>query len=118
MNKLIISLFLVLSMNGCITDSSATNDGDLKWLNNANPEADANAALDKNDFRFMGLSLRGTVIPGVEPAKMLQYELKCGVNLIQGVSDAVRSKEQLKMMQSAHDYAAKYNAIIKQRCIP
>ncbi len=116
MNKFFISLLLVISMNGCATDLSATNK--LDWLNNANPETDAKAALDKNDFRFMAISLRGTVIPGVDRTKTLQYELRCGINFIQGVSDAVRGQEQLKMMKKAHDYAAKYNAIIEHRCIP
>ena len=118
MNKILIFLLLVISMNGCATDSSAITGGNMDWLNDTNPEADALAALDKRDFRFMALSLRGTVIPGVDSAKTRQYELRCGVNFISGVSDTVRNQEQLKMMQKAHDYAAKYNAVIKERCIP
>ncbi len=118
MKILFFTLILVISMNGCVTDSSATNEGDLSWLNDADPDADANAALDKNDFRFMALSLRGIVIPGIEPAKMHLYELKCGVKFVSGVSDTVRSKEQLEMIKKARDYAKKYNAHIAQRCIP
>ena len=55
MNKLFISLLLVMSMNGCATDGNA-----MDRLDNADPEADALAALEKRDFRFMALSLRGT----------------------------------------------------------
>lgn len=108
----------MFSMTGCVTDSSATHDGNMNWYSNPTPEADANSALEHNDFRLMGLSLRGTVLPGIDPAKMHQYELKCGVILMSGVSDTVRGKNQLKKMQQAHDYAAKYNAVIKQRCVP
>ncbi|MBT4078467.1 MAG: hypothetical protein HOM14_10370 [Gammaproteobacteria bacterium] len=118
MNKLFISLLLVISMNGCVTDSSATNEASQSgnWIDNADPKADALAALERRDFRFMALSLRGTVIPGVESTKSLQFELRCGVNFMRGVSDAVRNPEQVKSMQKIHDYAAKYNAVIKTRC--
>ena len=113
MNKLFISLFLVILMNGC-----AMGGNDIDQYSNADPEADALAALEKRDFRFMAMPLRGTVIPGIDPSKALQYELRCGIKLMSGVSDAVRSKEQLKKMQQAHDYAAKYNAVIKTGCNP
>lgn len=105
-------------MNGCVTDSAATNGNDMDRFDNADPEADALAALEKRDFRFMALSLRGTVIPGIDPAKTRRYELRCGVIFMQGISDAVRSQEQLEMMKKAHTYATKYNAVIKERCIP
>ena len=112
MNKLITSLLLALSMNACVTNSSTIN------LDNADPEADALAALEKRDFRFMALTLRGTVIPGVDPTKMRQYELKCGVKFMPNVTDAIRDKEQLKALQKSRDYAAKYNSVIIERCIP
>ncbi len=118
MNRILASVALLFLINGCVTDSSATNGINADKYNILKAEEDALSALDKRDFRFMALSLRGIVIPGVDSAKTLQYELRCGINLMQGVTDAVRTKEQLKMMQQAHDYAAKYNAIIKTRCNP
>lgn len=110
MYKLFTSLFLVLSMNGCVTDSAAID------YNNSDAEADALAALENRDFRFMALALRGTVIPGVDPAKALHYELRCGIKLMPGITDAIRGKKQLEKMKKAHDYASKYNAVIKTRC--
>ena len=119
MKNLFISLLVVISMNACVTDSSATNESNSgNWIDNADPKADALAALERRDFRFMALSLRGTVIPGVESSKSLQYELRCGVNFMRGITDAVRNPEQVKSMQKIHDYAAKYNAVIKTRCNP
>jgi hypothetical protein len=90
----------------------------LDWLNNANPQMDAQAALQKNDFRFMALALRGVVIPGVDQSKSLQLEMRCGVIFMQGVSDTVRGTGQLKLMQKAHEYASQYNAVILTRCNP
>lgn len=118
--KILASLLMAVSLNGCATDSSALSqdEDNQPWLNNANAEADAMAALDKNDFRYMAMSLRGTVIPGIAPENVLQYELRCGVIFMQGISDTVRSKDRLKTMQQAHDYAVKYNTVIKSRCSP
>ena len=120
MNKLFISLLLLLSINGCATDSSATykTGQSVNFKDGANPEADALAALDKRDFRFMAVSLRGTVIPGVDSDKSLQYQLRCGVKYISGVSDAVRTPEELEKVQKILDYASKYNSVIKGSCNP
>jgi hypothetical protein len=48
----------------------------------------------------------------------LKYEEQCGVQLIEGVSDVVRSDEHLRLMQKARSYALQYNAIIKVHCQP
>ncbi|MBL7000470.1 MAG: hypothetical protein ISR73_11455, partial [Gammaproteobacteria bacterium] len=74
--------------------------------------------LDKNDFRFMALALRNVVIPGIEQSRSLQIELRCGVILMQGISDTVRKESQLGLMKQAHEYASKYNAVILTRCNP
>ncbi len=40
------------------------------------------------------------------------------MQLIEGISDVVRSDEHLRLMQKARSYALKYNAIIKTYCKP
>ena len=57
-------------------------------------------------------------IPGIEQQDTLKYEEACGVQLIEGISDVVRSDEHLRLMQKARSYALKYNAIIKTHCQP
>ncbi|MFV2030867.1 MAG: hypothetical protein ACC663_00095 [Gammaproteobacteria bacterium] len=91
----------------------------LQWLDAADPQNDANQAIKKADFRLLGLAANRSVnIPGVVKEESLKYELKCGVQLIDGISDVVRSDEHLRLMQKARSYALKYNAIIKTRCKP
>ncbi|MCP4075624.1 MAG: hypothetical protein GY744_05520 [Gammaproteobacteria bacterium] len=120
MSKIFLSIVLLLSINGCVTDSSATHETghSINLKGGADPEADALAALDKRDFRFMAISLRGTVIPGVDGEKSLQYKLRCGVKYMSGVSDAMHSQQELAKVQEIIDYATKYNAVIKTRCFP
>jgi hypothetical protein len=90
----------------------------LQWLDAADPQADANQAVKKNDLRLLGLATRSVNIPGISPEDTLKYEEHCGVQLIEGISDVVRSDEHLRLMQKARSYALKYNEVIKTYCKP
>ena len=90
----------------------------LQWLDTADPQADAHQAVKQNDLRLLGLATRSVNIPGIEADQMLRYEQSCGVQLIEGISDVVRSDEHLRLMQKARSYALQYNAIIKTHCKP
>ena len=107
-------------LSGC---ASSSGDIDpyvrkLQWLDAADPQADAMQAVKQNDLRLLGLATRSVNIPGVEADQMLAYEQSCGVQLIEGISDVVRSDEHLRLMQKARSYALQYNAIIKTHCKP
>jgi hypothetical protein len=119
MNQYIRIILLALVITGC----ASSGDVDpyvkqLQWLDAADPQTDAQQALKKGDFRLLGLATRSVNIPGVTKQDSLKYELKCGVQLIDGISDVIRSDEHLRLMQKARSYALKYNAIIKTRCQP
>ncbi len=90
----------------------------LQWLDTADPQADAAQAINQNDLRLLGLATRSVNIPGIKKEDMLKYEDHCGVQLIEGISDVVRSDEHLRLMQKARSYALKYNAMIKTHCQP
>ena len=90
----------------------------LQWLDTADPQADARQAVKKNDLRLLGLATRSVTIPGVDADQVVEYEQICGVQLIEGISDVVRSDEHLRLMQKARGYALQYNAIIKTHCKP
>ncbi len=120
MNQFVSIILLSLIVTGCATGSGDVDPyvKQLQWLDAADPQTDAQQALKKGDFRLLGLATRSVNIPGVAKEESLQYELKCGVQLIDGISDVVRSDEHLRLMQKARSYALKYNAIIKTRCVP
>ncbi len=90
----------------------------LQWLDAADPQADAAQAVKKQDFRLLGLATRTVKIPGVSEELRLKYEEACGVQLIEGISDVVRSNEHLRLIQKARSYALQYNEIIKTHCQP
>ncbi|MDH5354224.1 MAG: hypothetical protein OEY09_07265 [Gammaproteobacteria bacterium] len=112
------SLFILLA--GCSTSSKALDPyvQKLQWLDAADPQNDAQQAIKIGDLRLLGMAMRSVNIPGVEKEDTRRYEEKCGVQLIDGISDVVRSDEHLRLMQKARSYALKYNAIIKTECRP
>ena len=120
MKHLALISFFALIITACAGQSGHIDPyvQKLQWLEAADPQTDAQQALKKGDFRLLGLATRNVHIPGVEQGETLKYELKCGVQLIEGISDVVRSDEHLRLMQKARSYALQYNAIIKIRCQP
>ena len=120
MKNFLIASFLVIVMAGCATESKALDPyvQKLQWLDAADPQTDALQAVKLNDLRLLGLATRSVNIPGISKADTLKYETSCGVQLIEGISDVVRSNEHLRLMQKARSYALKYNAIIKTHCKP
>ena len=107
----------LLGLTACAAPTPG-NDGPLAWLQQADARQDALAALEKRDFRLIALPRRSLTIPGVEPELARQYELKCGLRLIEGAGDAVHDRQQLELLKKASEYAAAYNAIVKTRCRP
>ncbi len=116
---------LVLAVGCLLLANCASSSGQidpyvqkLQWLDAADPQADAMQAVKQQDFRLLGMATRTVSIPGVSNEDSLKYEESCGVQLIEGISDVVRSDEHLRLMQKARSYALKYNAIIKTYCQP
>jgi hypothetical protein len=114
----IASLISLLSACATTSDTLDPNVQKLLWLDAADPQADANQALKQDDLRLLGLATRSVNLPGISKEDTLKYEEACGVQLIEGISDVVRSDEHLRLMQKARSYALKYNAIIKVHCQP
>ncbi len=109
-------LFLISCASNSVTIDP--NVQKLQWLDAADPQTDAQQAIKKGDLRLLGLATRAVSIPGVKKEESYLYEKECGVQLIEGISDVVRSDEHLRLMQKARSYALKYNAIIKTVCKP
>jgi hypothetical protein len=115
---MLIAASLLALVSGCATTAEPIDPyvQQLQWLDAADPQADANQAVKQNDTRLLGLATRSVNIPGIEKKDLLKYEEACGVQLIEGISDVVRSDEHLRLMQKARSYALQYNAIIKLHC--
>jgi len=56
---------------------------------NRDPEADAQAAIEKGDLRLLGFALRVTSVPGVVAADRQAALDACGVRLLEGFGDVL-----------------------------
>ncbi len=98
-----------------IEDAKAGKYG--RQFENRDPEADARAALDKGDTRLLGFATRMTSVPGVAAADRQAAMDACGVHLIKGFGDVIRSKEELLARRQASEYAVRYNTVVLKSCL-
>lgn len=96
--------------------SQMTND-ETKDFEAGNPEEDARIATRKKDFRLLGFSTRVTTVPGIASAKRQASIEQCGLRLLKGFGDVIKSEKQGESMKKAYDYASRYNQIIIQNCL-
>ena len=120
MKYFLLTMSLFTFLIGCTTGGKTLDPyvQKLQWLDAADPQNDAKQAIKVGDLRLLGLATRDINVPGISNEDSYKYEQECGVQLIDGISDVVRSDEHLRLMQKARSYALKYNAIIKTECKP
>ena len=80
------------------------------------PEADAQAAIEKGDLRLLGFASRVTSVPGVKRDDRKTAIASCGVSLMKGFGDVIRSDKELAAMRLASAYAKRYNAVVLEQC--
>jgi hypothetical protein len=88
---------------------------DLKWLNYADPRADANLAIQKQDFTLLAFAGRATSFPGVDSVSSTLKQ-QCGYRLLSNSSDTVRSENELNLRKQLFQYAATYNQLVATAC--
>lgn len=81
------------------------------------PETDARAAIEQDDLRLLGFAARVTALPGVAAAEREAALAVCGVRLLEGFGDVIRSDAELAAMQQASAYAKRYNTVMLEACL-
>jgi hypothetical protein len=91
---------------------------DHKWLHYADPKADANLAIEKQDFKLLAFAGRATSFPGLkeELSALSVLRQQCGYRLLANTSDALRSENQLTQRKKLYQYAATYNVLVAGAC--
>jgi hypothetical protein len=100
---------------GCGQPHRTANTEQLRWLEHAEPEADAARALSASDHRLMAVYGATLVIPGIDASEEFHYMDLYGVHTIEGTGDALESPEQATLVSAATDYAVRYNQFILAR---
>lgn len=132
MGRLFSAVLGVVLLNGCaqlpqpkdaiqITDNSDVESEaqhHLKWVEYADPVADANLAIEKSDFTLLAFSNKGLNFPGIAPE---EYELedlraRCGIKVLKGTGDALRIGDDLEKRKKLRIYAKQYNVLVFTAC--
>ena len=87
-----------------------------QWHENASAENDAAYALENDDTRLLAYTTRGVMVPGIDAAEKNQLSEKCGLRMMPGFGDVVRSDAQLDKMKTMRAYAEKYNQLVAPHC--
>ena len=84
----------------------------LRWVQQANPIADAKAAVARKNFVLLGVRGYTWLIPGTEDSKKIEYREKYGVKLLEGAGDVILGEEHGHLIELAIEYAKKYNQYV------
>jgi hypothetical protein len=84
---------------------------DLKWIQYADPRADANFAIAKQDFTLLAFAGRATSFPGIDGESSTLQE-QCGYQLLSYSSDALTSENELRLRKQLYQYAATFNQLV------
>ena len=82
----------------------------LEWVDEADPVADSQNAIEREDFRFKGVYGYSLYVPGVPNDCILGSEGRNKIVApIEGTSDAIPSYEYARLQAIATEYAEWYN---------
>jgi hypothetical protein len=103
----LLIVFCLLALPGCdrMTNEEKVVD-QMEWLYTAKPDHDVQVALEKKDYRFMGIYGTTLVVPGIDFSCI---SLNKDVKPIQGTSDVVLGDEHQKLIGIAGEYARDFN---------
>lgn len=128
MNKLLSALLSLLILLGCqqesridmsqVTPKEKSAVESLLWLQQADAATDAQQGLERGDKRLLAMATRGGHIPGITPELVSKARSVCGVRYLPGSTDTVMGQTHLKLLHAAEEYAADYNRIMVDRCLP
>jgi hypothetical protein len=111
-STMLITVGCATTENQAASGSNQTNALNLIEVKNADPAADLNSAIQRKDFRFVGVMGYVLEVPGLRQDN--SFVKFYGIKIVKGTSDAIRSDRDAKLQSRAQNYAAKYNTLLKQ----
>jgi hypothetical protein len=76
-----------------------------------------NSAISNQDYRLYGLTGRRTVIPGFESENFSQIKERCGVKLLSGTGDVLKTNKDRVERRENYQFALKINKRLYALCL-
>lgn len=109
--KNITLIFLLLVVYGCQDSGNMESSTDGDWIYSADPYSDFTNAIEREDYRFIGIYGYSLSVPGVS---LNCINVETDVRSIEGTSDTNSSFEEAKFNALAKVYAEYYNFQMKK----
>lgn len=105
----VMLLLVVQSFSAIAQDKKLDPIDKLKWLESADPIADAHKAILKKDFRLHAVYGYSLIVPGTENSKLEELQERYGLNPIDGTTDKLLNEKHGRLNRLAFEYSRVYN---------
>ena len=109
-------LFVSLLLLGCNSDMGPA-DNVVQEKELSREELVINSAVSNQDYRLYGLTGRRTVIPGFESENFSQIKERCGVKLLSGTGDVLKTNKDRVERRENYQFAFKINKRLYALCL-
>jgi hypothetical protein len=84
----------------------------------ADAKAEANFAIQKQDFHLLALNNKAISIPGIDLNNyaLAELEQECGLKILANSGDEITSEGEVSMRKKLFAYAAQYNQLVLIAC--
>ncbi len=114
----IILLVAVLSAcNNESTRSKATVQEEPVALKLNRVEQAVSDAKSNKDYRLYGLAGRRIILPGLENKNVKDIKKRCGIRILSGSGDVLKSKQDREKRRLNYQFAVKVNEQIYALCL-
>jgi len=109
-------LFVSLLLLGC-NKGAGTADNTVEEKELSREELVINSAISNQDYRLYGLTGRRTVLPGFESEDFSQIKKRCGVKLMSGTGDVLKTNKDRAERRENYQFALKVNKKLYALCL-
>ena len=87
-------------------------------VNYADAKAEANFAIQKQDYHLLALNNKALSIPGIDLNNhdLAELEQQCGLKILTNSNDEMSADDELALSKKLFAYAAQYNQLVLQAC--
>ena len=84
----------------------------------ADAKAEANFAIQKQDFHLLALNNKGISVPGIDLKNYALNELEqqCGLKILANSGDEITDEDELALRKKLFAFAAQYNQLVLVAC--
>jgi hypothetical protein len=113
----LLTCFVVSSvLQGCTKESKTPQDI-AKDKEFSRIEVVLNEAVSNQDYRLYGIAGRRVVLPGFESANFSEIKQRCGVRLLSGTGDVLKSNKDREERRENYQFASKVNSKLYSLCL-